>query len=108
MNSRRGGPNGRWQTRSPADDIRVTALVDGYDELPVAVVVDIDEAGAKALAKLSPDGLLHPVFNAYLVETGDRRLLIDAGAGVHMGPNAGKMLADLAEAGVAPDDARRD
>lgn len=86
------------------DDIRVTALVDGYDELPVAVVVNIDEAGAKALAKLSPDGLLHPVFNAYLVETGDRRLLIDAGAGVHMGPNAGKMLANLAEAGVAPDD----
>ena len=44
------------------------------------------------------------VFNAYLVETGGGRLLIDAGAGVHMGPNAGKMLEKLAECGVAPGD----
>src|SRR5262249_26493157 len=86
-------------------DIRVTALDDGYDDLPVAVVVNIDEAGATALAKLSSgDNLLHPVFNAYLVETGGRRLLIDSGAGVHMGPNAGKMLENLAEARVAPGD----
>lgn len=42
------------------------------------------------------------MFDAYLVETGGRRLLIDAGAGVHMGPNAGKMLDNLAEAGIAP------
>jgi glyoxylase-like metal-dependent hydrolase (beta-lactamase superfamily II) len=86
-------------------DIRVTALDDGYDDLPVGVVVNIDEAGATALAKLSSgDNLLHPVFNAYLVETGGRRLLIDSGAGVHMGPNAGKMLENLAEAMVAPGD----
>jgi glyoxylase-like metal-dependent hydrolase (beta-lactamase superfamily II) len=86
-------------------DIRVTALDDGFDDLPIAVVVNIDEAGAAALAELSPgNDLLHPVFNAYLVETGSRRLLIDAGGGVHMGPNAGKMLGNLAEAGVAPGD----
>jgi|SRR5450631_3505855 glyoxylase-like metal-dependent hydrolase (beta-lactamase superfamily II) len=85
-------------------DIRVTALDDGYDDLPIAVVVNIDEAGATALAELSSDSLLHPVFNAYLIETGGRRLLIDAGAGVHMGPNAGKMPENLVEAGVAPDD----
>jgi glyoxylase-like metal-dependent hydrolase (beta-lactamase superfamily II) len=86
-------------------DIRVTALEDGFDDLPITVVVNIDEAGAAALAELSPgNDLLHPVFNAYLVETGGRRLLIDAGAGVHMGPNAGKMLENLAEAGVAPGD----
>jgi glyoxylase-like metal-dependent hydrolase (beta-lactamase superfamily II) len=86
-------------------DIRVTALDDGFDDLPIAVVVNIDEAGAAALAELSPgNDLLHPVFNAYLVETGGRRLLIDAGAGVHIGPNAGKMLENLAEAGVAPGD----
>ena len=69
-------------------DIRVTALDDGFDDLPVTVVVNIDEAGAAALAELSPDDLLHPVFNAYLVETGGRRLLIDAGGGAHMGPGA--------------------
>src|SRR6516225_708381 len=86
-------------------DIVVTALEDGYGDAPVAVVVNIDKAGAAALAELSSGSdLLHPVFNAYLVETGRKRLLIDAGAGVHMGPNAGKMLEKLAEAGVAPGD----
>ena len=60
---------------------------------------------AAALAELSPgNDLLHPVFNAYLVETGGKRLLIDAGGGVHMGPNAGRMLESLAEVGVAPGD----
>jgi glyoxylase-like metal-dependent hydrolase (beta-lactamase superfamily II) len=84
-------------------DIRVTALDDGYGDVPVAVVVNIDEAGAAALAELSPgNDLLHPVFNAYLVETRGRRVLIDAGAGVHMGPNAGKMLDNLADVGIAP------
>jgi glyoxylase-like metal-dependent hydrolase (beta-lactamase superfamily II) len=86
-------------------DIRVTALDDGSDDLPITVVVNIDKAGAAALAELSlGNDLLHPVFNAYLVETGGRRLLIDAGGGVHMGPNAGKMLGNLAEAGVVPSD----
>jgi glyoxylase-like metal-dependent hydrolase (beta-lactamase superfamily II) len=85
--------------------IRVTALDDGFDNLPMTVVVNIDEAGAAALAKLSPgNALLQPVFNAYLIETSGRRLLIDAGAGVHMGPSAGKMLENLAQAGVAPGD----
>jgi glyoxylase-like metal-dependent hydrolase (beta-lactamase superfamily II) len=86
-------------------NIGVTALDDGFDDLPITVVVNIDEAGAAALAELSSgNDLLHPIFNAYLVETGGRRLLIDTGAGVHMGPNAGKMLKNLADAGVAPGD----
>ena len=84
-------------------DIRVTALDDGFDDLPITVVVNIDEAGAAALAELSPgNDLLHPVFNAYLVETGGRRLLIDAGGGVHMGPNAGKMLGTSRKPGSRP------
>jgi hypothetical protein len=52
-------------------DIVVTALEDGCGDAPVAVVVNIDKAGAAALAELSSGSdLLHPVFNAYLVETG--------------------------------------
>jgi glyoxylase-like metal-dependent hydrolase (beta-lactamase superfamily II) len=86
-------------------DIRVTALDDGFHDLPITVVVNIDEAGAAALAELSSGkDLLRPVFNAYLVETGGRQLLIDAGAGGHLGPNSGKMLENLAQVGVAPDD----
>src|SRR4029453_19370366 len=74
-------------------DNRVTALDDGFHDLPITVVVNINEAGAAALAELSSGkDLLRPVFNAYLVETGGRQLLIDAGAGGHLGPNSGKML----------------
>jgi hypothetical protein len=36
-------------------NIRVSALEDGYDDLPISVVVNIDEAGAAALAELSAD-----------------------------------------------------
>jgi len=101
-----------WEDRMPDSkrvrqlgDIRVTALEDGYGDAPIAVVVNIDEAGAAALVELSSGAdLLHPVFNAYLIEISDRPLLIDAGAGVHMGPNAGKMLGSLVETGVAPGD----
>jgi len=85
-------------------DIRVTAFDDGVAAVPFAVIVNIDEAGAAALAAMSPgNGLVHPVINAYLVETGGKRLLIDAGSGDHMGPGAGKMLGNIAAAGVAPD-----
>src|SRR5262249_7221588 len=78
----------RWEDRMSDSkrvrqlgDIRVTALYDGYGDVPIAVVVNIDEADAAALAELSSgDDLLHPVFNAYLVETGIGSLLIDAGA----------------------------
>jgi hypothetical protein len=38
-------------------DIRVTALDDGSDDLPSAVMVNIDEAGAAALAQLSSGSL---------------------------------------------------
>lgn len=81
--------------------IRVTALNDGQDDLPLAVVVNI---GDDVLTEESPDGMLHPVINSYLVETGGKCLLIDSGAGVHMGPNLGKMPSNLARAGVAPDE----
>ncbi len=71
---------GNKRVRQLGADVRVTALDDGYDDLPLAVVVNIDRAGATALSQSSSDGLLHPVFNAYLIEISGRRLLIDAGA----------------------------
>jgi glyoxylase-like metal-dependent hydrolase (beta-lactamase superfamily II) len=84
---------------------RVTALDDGWGNPPITMVVNIDEADAAVLARLSPgNDVLHTVFNAYLIETDGKRLLIDAGAGVHMGPYAGRMPKHLAEAGVAPGD----
>ena len=60
-----------------------------------------DVAAVLAAAGLPTDRLelsLQPL----LVQTPDRVLLFDAGAGANMGPNAGKLSASMATAGVAP------
>jgi glyoxylase-like metal-dependent hydrolase (beta-lactamase superfamily II) len=60
-----------------------------------------DVAAVLAAAALPTDRLelsLQPL----LVQTPDRVLLFDAGAGANMGPSAGKLSASMAAAGVAP------
>jgi glyoxylase-like metal-dependent hydrolase (beta-lactamase superfamily II) len=50
-------------------------------------------------------GLTNPVsisINAYLLDDGKRRLLLDTGAGDLMGASAGQLLASLAQAGYHP------
>lgn len=60
-----------------------------------------DVAAVLAAAALPTDRLelsLQPL----LVQTAERVLLFDAGAGANMGPSAGKLSASMATAGVAP------
>lgn len=42
--------------------------------------------------------------NTLLIETGGRRILLEAGAGQTMGPNGGRIFANLAKLGLRPDD----
>jgi len=42
--------------------------------------------------------------NTLLIETGGRRILVEAGAGQTMGPNGGRVFANLAALGLAPRD----
>jgi glyoxylase-like metal-dependent hydrolase (beta-lactamase superfamily II) len=86
-------------------DIRVTAIADGLIDAPVMVVQNLDEAGEKDLAELAAGTeFVHPFVNAYLIETGGKRILLDSGAGTHMGPNAGKVPDNLKAAGVRPEE----
>jgi glyoxylase-like metal-dependent hydrolase (beta-lactamase superfamily II) len=51
-------------------------------------------------------GLTNPVsiaINAYLLDDGTRRLLLDTGAGDLMGASAGQLLASLVQAGYQPE-----
>lgn len=41
--------------------------------------------------------------NAYLVKTGDKLILVDAGAAGNFGPTAGQLTKSLAKAGYSPD-----
>ena len=69
------------------------ALTDGMLSYPGGVLLPVESA--------PPEEILLP-YTALLVNTGTRRVLIDAGAGP-LGPNTGKLLESLAAAGFSPD-----
>jgi glyoxylase-like metal-dependent hydrolase (beta-lactamase superfamily II) len=88
-------------------DVRVTALSDG------TVPIDLHQLLRGANAKQIDDLLARSFqaspaeasINAYLVEMGDRRILVDVGAGELFGAgNGGKLPVALAAAGVRPEE----
>ena len=82
----------------------VIALSDGAVDLPVALFSNADPAeAAKVLAAAAsgPDKLSTAV-NAFLVNTGDKLVLIDSGAGKLFGPTLGRFAANLAAFGIDP------
>ena len=84
---------------------QVTALLDGTVPLPLSAMYNnttpaqVDQALAAAFLR-SPVELS---VNAYLVNTGDRLVLIDAGAAGLLGPRLGKLPGVLRAAGYAPE-----
>ena len=86
-------------------DVFVTALSDGYVDLPAQYYLNADAALA---ATLQAEAFLPPQprtsINAYLVRTSGRTVLIDTGTGGTMAPTAGSLMDNLAVAGVAPDE----
>jgi glyoxylase-like metal-dependent hydrolase (beta-lactamase superfamily II) len=93
----------RWRI----GDIEVTAISDGYVEVPLNVVPKADPEEVRRLqdaAFLSmPSGALDIAVNTYLIRTGDKLTLIDTGCGQRFGATAGKLLDNLAAVGVTPD-----
>jgi glyoxylase-like metal-dependent hydrolase (beta-lactamase superfamily II) len=86
-------------------DFEITALSDGTADLPVAKL--LTHAGpnevARALARSFESSPLESSFNAYLVNTGSKLILIDTGAGKLFGPTLGKLVGNLKAAGYRPE-----
>ena len=85
-------------------DFEVTALSDGTVDLPVDKL--LHEPAAKTTSALKKSWLGLPTetsVNAYLVNTGSKLVLIDAGAGALFGPTLGKLVASLQAAGYKPE-----
>ncbi|MGV3742541.1 MAG: MBL fold metallo-hydrolase [Burkholderiaceae bacterium] len=86
-------------------DFEVTALLDGTVTLPVNKLLTnttpakVDQALAKSFLK-SP---VETSVNGYLVNTGDKLILIDAGAAGLFGPTLGKLIDNLKAAGYQPE-----
>jgi glyoxylase-like metal-dependent hydrolase (beta-lactamase superfamily II) len=90
--------------RTMLGDFEVTALSDGTVDLDVPKL--LAEPAAKtnaALARAFVQAPLETSVNAYLVNTGTKLVLVDAGAGALFGPTLGKLLANLRAAGYAPE-----
>src|SRR6218665_2536887 len=85
-------------------EFEVTALSDGTVDLPVDKLLHAPAAKTQAaLAKAHLKAPLETSVNAFLVNTGTRLVLIDAGAGALFGPTLGKLLENLQAAGYKAD-----
>lgn len=88
-----------------AADLAVTAIYDGAAPLPVDTLLTgtTPERIRQHLAEAKSPSPVGISVNAFLVEVGGRRVLIDAGAGGNFGSDCGRLAANLVAAGIAPD-----
>ena len=85
---------------------KVTALTDGFADMPFSYFVgrspkEIEAAAAGQFA--ARPGGIRLVFNQYLIEDGNRRILIDTGPAGLLG-ESGKLPSALKAVGLAPED----
>jgi glyoxylase-like metal-dependent hydrolase (beta-lactamase superfamily II) len=86
-------------------EFEVTALSDGTVKLPMADLLT-NTTKAKTNAALARVKLASPVetsVNGYLINTGTKLVLVDAGAGGLFGPTLGNLVANLKAAGYQPE-----
>jgi glyoxylase-like metal-dependent hydrolase (beta-lactamase superfamily II) len=98
------GPQAGW-FRMKVGDFEVTALSDGTADLPMDKLLT-NTTPDKVNKALTEHFLKAPVetsVNAFVVNTGSKLVMIDAGAGVLFGPTLGKVVASLKAAGYRPE-----
>ncbi len=102
------GPQQKGQApgwyRMPLGDFEVTALSDGTVALPWHTIMKAPAARIQAmLAQQYLKSPLETSVNGYLVNTGSKLVLIDAGAAGLFGPTLGKLVAHLKASGYQPE-----
>ena len=86
-------------------EFEVTVINDGTTALPVDTLLQ-GMSKAELTAALKKNFAASPLetsFNAFLINTGSKLVLVDTGAGSLFGPNLGKFAANLKAAGYAPE-----
>ncbi|MDA9649329.1 MBL fold metallo-hydrolase [Alphaproteobacteria bacterium] len=81
--------------------IKVTSLLDGELVLPAEVLLNLRDEDAQIIKDNAENTLTSSNINAYLIQSGERNLLVDAGCRELFGPTCGFIQDALAEAGVS-------
>jgi glyoxylase-like metal-dependent hydrolase (beta-lactamase superfamily II) len=86
-------------------DFMVIALSDGLFDLPAEELLVEDRPGVvrALLEQARLPSTVSSTVNGYLIDTGSRRILVDAGAGDLQGPGLGQLTHNLRAAGYAPE-----
>lgn len=87
-------------------DIKCTALLDGIVQLDATIFSTADPDSRAALLKSAgqPEGKINVDVNAFLIETGSEKILVDSGTRDLFGPTLGKLPAQLEALGISADD----
>jgi glyoxylase-like metal-dependent hydrolase (beta-lactamase superfamily II) len=83
----------------------ITALLDGFVDLDAALLKNIAQPEIQNLldrAFITDPHKLQTAVNTYLINTGSKLILIDAGGGKALGPNFGNLAPNLKAAGYEP------
>ena len=84
--------------------VEVTSLSDGTVGLPVDQILHAPAGRvAEALKQNFQQAPLETSVNAWLINTGSRLVLVDAGAGTLFGPTLGRLAAQIRAAGYQPE-----
>lgn len=93
--------------RMMVGDYEVIALNDGINRRSVEQQLQLlqgdRDKNRELLLKAYPDGQIESTVNVYLIDTGSRLVLIDAGNGSMGSPTMGKVMENLRSAGYQPE-----
>lgn len=85
-------------------DIKITALRDGEMVLPTGYLTNLSDEQAATIDGDPNNALSATNFNAFVIQSAGRTLLVDAGCRDVFGPTAGFLPQALSEAGLKPED----
>ncbi|MCV6595809.1 MAG: MBL fold metallo-hydrolase [Mangrovicoccus sp.] len=91
--------------RFAVGDITLTAISDGGFGITADALngITTDEAAAIMESQFIDPATFRAGVNAFLIETGDRKILVDCGTGGLFGPDVNSFAANLAATGIGPD-----
>jgi len=90
--------------RMMVGQFEVTALYDGFVEMDAKLLINASEKEVQTLLSRMFVGSpkMQTAVNAYLINTGSKLILVDAGSGKVFGPTLGSVIQNLRSAGYDP------